>query len=81
MYQRAQSYYRGMKALDKSRWRKHFTKNKKSGLLNNGFYGQGIVMAFSPPEHCRLFAQKKAYKGGVTGTSGPPSSYAPVLAT
>ena len=29
-------------------------------------------MAFSPTEYCRLFAQKKAYKGGVTGTPGPP---------
>ena len=35
-------------------------------------------MAFSLPEYCRLFAQKKAYQGGVTGTPGPPpSSYAP----
>ena len=34
-------------------------------LFNNGFYGQDIVMAFSPPEYCRLFAQKKAYQGGV----------------
>ena len=36
-------------------------------------------MAFSPPEYCRLFAQKKAYQRGVTGTPGPPppSSYAP----
>ena len=23
-------------------------------------------------EYCRLFAQKKAYQGGVTGTPGPP---------
>ena len=38
-------------------------------------------MAFSPPEFCRLFAQKKAYKGGVTGTSGPPPSYAPETIT
>ena len=29
-------------------------------------------MAFSPPEYCRLFAQKKAYQVGVTGTPGPP---------
>ena len=29
-------------------------------------------MAFSPPEYCRLFAQKKAYQGGVTGITGPP---------
>ena len=28
-------------------------------------------MAFSPPEYCRLFAQKKAYQGGVMGTPGP----------
>ena len=35
-------------------------------------------MAVSPPEYCRLFAQKKAYQGGgVTGTPGPPPSYAP----
>ena len=34
-----------------------------------------FVMAFSPPEYCRLFAQKKAHQeggGGVTGTPGPP---------
>ena len=40
-------------------------------------------MAFSPPEYCRLFAQKKAYQGGgVTGTPGPlpaPPSYALVM--
>ena len=35
-------------------------------------------MAFSPTEYCRLFAQKKAYQGGVTGTPGPPP---PFLAT
>ena len=35
-------------------------------------------MAFSPPEYCRLFAQKKAYQGGVMGTPGPPP---PSLAT
>ena len=46
-------------------------------LFNNGSYGQDIVMAFSPPKYCRLFAQKKAYQGGVTGTPGPPPSYAP----
>ena len=46
-------------------------------LFNNGFYGQDIVMAFSPPEYCRFFAQKKDYQGGVTGTPGPPPSYAP----
>ena len=34
-------------------------------------------MAFSPPEYCRLFAKKKAYQRGVTGTPGPPPpSYA-----
>ena len=50
-------------------------KNLKSGLFNNGFYGQDIVMAFSPPEYCRLFAQKKAYRGG----EAYPPSYAPVV--
>ena len=34
-------------------------------------------MAFSPPEYWRLFAQKKAYQGGVKGTQDPP----PPLAT
>ena len=40
------------------------TNFKKSGLFNNGFYGQDIVMAFSPPEYCRLFAQRRPTKGG-----------------
>ena len=31
---------------------------------------QHIVMAFSPPEDCRLFAQKKAYQGGGGGGGG-----------
>ena len=35
-------------------------------------------MAFSPPEYCRLFAQKKAYQGGVTAPQDPSHpSYAP----
>ena len=83
VYQRAQSRSRLLSRIiaawrpiltkDKSRWRKYFTKNKflKSGLFNNGFYGQDIVMAFSPPEYCRLFAQKKAYQGG-GGSRDPP---------
>ena len=29
-------------------------------------------MAFSPPEYCRLFAQKKAYQGGGGGGGGGP---------
>ena len=28
-------------------------------------------------EYCRLFAQKKAYQGGVTGTPGPPPQQRP----
>ena len=35
-------------------------------------------MAFSLPEYCRLFAQKKAYQGGVTGTPGPPPLATPL---
>ena len=32
-----------------------------------------IVMVFSPPEYCKLFAQKETYQGEVvTGTPGPP---------
>ena len=38
-----------------------------------------MAFTFSPPEYCRLFAQKKAYQGGVMGTPGPPPSYAPDL--
>ena len=36
-------------------------------------------MAFSPPEYCRLFGQKKAYQGGGGGARAPqdPPSYAP----
>ena len=30
-------------------------------------------MAFSPPEYCRLFAQKKAYQGGSRAPQDPPS--------
>ena len=33
-------------------------------------------MAFSPPEYCRLFAQRKAYQGGSQAPQDPPS-YAP----
>ena len=33
-------------------------------------------MVFSPPEYCRLFAQKKAYQGGSRALQDPPS-YAP----
>ena len=54
---------------DKSRCRKYLTKNqilKKWAFQQWLFiYGQDIVMAFSPPEYCRLFAQKKAYQGGL----------------
>ena len=40
-------------------------------------------MAFSPPEYCRLFAQKKAYQGGGRGSQAPqdPPSYAPVYSS
>ena len=77
VYQRAQ-WYRGMKAhinlrqepLTKILYKK--TNFKKSGLFNNGFYGQAIVMTISPPEYCRLFAQKKAYQGGSRAPQDPP---------
>ena len=35
-------------------------------------------MAFSPPEYCRLFAQKKAYQEGGSRAPQDPPSYAPV---
>ena len=34
------------------------------------------VMAFSPRNIVGCFLKKKAYKGGVTGTPGPPTRYA-----
>ena len=69
-------YYLKTRAVDENTSQKN--KFSKSGLFNNGFDGQDIFMAFSPPEYCRLFAQKMAYQGGVTGTPGPPPpSYAP----
>ena len=61
---------------DKSQWWKYFTKKQilqKWAFQNDGLYGQDIVMALSPPEYCRLFAQKKAYQGG----GGSPSPQDP----
>ena len=68
---------------DKSRCRKYFTKKQilKKWAFQQwlSIYGQDIVMAFSPPEYCRLFAQKKAYQGGWgTGTPGPPPLATPL---
>ena len=34
------------------------------------------VLTRLSPEYCGLSADKKAYKGGVTGTPGPPPGYA-----
>ena len=34
------------------------------------------VLTKLSPEYCGLFAYKKAYKGGITGTPGPPPGYA-----
>ena len=36
------------------------------------FTAKILSWRFLPPEYCRLFAQKKAYQGGFTGTPGPP---------
>ena len=57
------------RAVDETTLQKN--KFKKSGLFNNGFYGQDIVMSFSPPEYCRMFAQKKAYQGGSRAPQDP----------
>ena len=35
-------------------------------------------MAFSPPEYCRLFAQKKAYQGGSRVPQEPPPPAMPL---
>ena len=37
------------------------------------------VLAFSQPEYCRLFEQKTAYRGGLTGTPGPPPLATPLV--
>ena len=40
-----------------------------------------IVMVFSPPEYCKLFAQKETYQGDVvTGTPGTPPLPSPSYA-
>ena len=65
VYQRAQSYYRGMKAIlakYKSRWQKYFTKKQ---ILKKWAFQQWLLRprychGVLPPEYCRLFAQKKA---------------------
>ena len=36
------------------------------------------VLTRLSPEYCRLFAYNKAYKGGVTGTPGPPPLATPL---
>ena len=41
-------------------------------LIAYGNDSQDIVMAFSPPEYCRLFAQKKAYQGESRAPQDPP---------
>ena len=45
----------------------------------NGFYGQDIVMTFSPNEYCRLFTQKKASQGGGGGHVHPRTPLATPL--
>ena len=59
-------------------------KKKKFGFSTMAFTAKVLSWRFRHLNIFRLFAQKKAYQGGgggggggVTGTSGPPSSYAP----
>ena len=63
--------WRPILTKDKSRWRKYFTKKKKnykSVLFNNGFYGQDIVMAFSPPlDILGCLLKRRPTKGGDDG--------------
>ena len=59
--------WRPILTKDKSRWRKYFTKKQ---ILKKWAFQQWLLR---PPENCRLFAQKKAYQGGLTGTPGPPN--------
>ena len=48
------------------------TNFKKVGFSTTAFTAKILSWRFSPPGYCRLFSQKKAYQGGVTGTPGPP---------
>ena len=72
VYQRAQSYYRAMKAHINQR-QEPLTKvlYKKTNFKKVGFSTMAF-MAKILSEYCRLFAQKKAYQGGIMGTPGPP---------
>ena len=64
------------RAIDENTSKKKFLK---SGLFNNGFYGQDIVMVFSPPEYCRLFYSKEGLPRGDHRHPRTPPSYAPAL--
>ena len=67
---------------DKSQWWKYFTKKQilKKWAFQRWLLRPRYCHGVSPPEYCRLFAQKKAYQGGVTGPPGPPPP-PPPLAT
>ena len=57
-------------------WREQYTCNhgRSQDFSKGGSHWliQRVLIRL-PPEYCRLFAHKKAYKGGgVTGTPGPP---------
>ena len=45
---------------------------KKVGFSTMAFTAKILSWRFRHLNYCRLFAQKKAYQGGVTGTPGPP---------
>ena len=78
VYQRAQSYYRGMKAIDKSRWRKHFTKNKKVGFSTMAFTAMVLSWRFRHLNIVGCLLKRRPTKGGSRVPQDPPS-YAPVF--
>ena len=52
----------------------NFTQGRSQDFSKGGHTVSNIiVMAFSPRNIVGCFLKKKTYKGGVTGTPGPPS--------
>ena len=62
---------------------KIYSSPKKTNFKEVSFSTMAFTaktLSLSLPEYCRLFAQKKAYQGGVTDTPGPPSTPPPGFA-
>ena len=77
VYQQAQSYYRGMKALDNSRWRKHFTK--QVGFSTMAFTAKILSWCF---RHLNIVGscllKRRPTKGGSRAPQDPPPLATPL---